>query len=91
MPISIPDMDVDAAYMPIRIYPAITPIFNGMYVRFRLILRITRTDFAFGEICGLFFVILFMDVHPARRTVFLEMTLAARSRFSLVSGHVVVR
>jgi hypothetical protein len=62
IPISNPDMDEEAAYIPIRIYPAITPIFNGVYVRFRLSLRITRTDFAYGEICGLFFVILFMDV-----------------------------
>jgi hypothetical protein len=62
MPISIPDMDEDAEYIPIRIYPAITPIFNGVYVRFRLSLRITRTDFAYGETCGLFFFILFMDV-----------------------------
>ena len=62
IPISKPDMDEDAAYIPIRIYPAITPIFNGVYVRFRLSLRISRTDFAYGEICGLFFFILFMDV-----------------------------
>jgi hypothetical protein len=62
IPISNPDMDEEAAYIPIRIYPAITPIFNGVYVRFRLSLRMTRTDFAYGEICGLFFFILFMDV-----------------------------
>jgi hypothetical protein len=68
IPIRIPDMDEDAEYMPIRIYPAITPIFNGVYVRFRLSLRITRTDFAYGETCGLFFFILFMDVTlPARQ------------------------
>jgi len=62
IPISNPDMDEEAAYIPIRIYPAITPIFNGVYVRFRLSLRITRTDFVYGEICGLFFFILFMDI-----------------------------
>jgi hypothetical protein len=62
IPISNPDIDEEAAYIPIRIYPAITPIFNGVYVRFRLSLRMTRTDFAYGEICGLFFFILFIDV-----------------------------
>ena len=59
----MPNMDVEADSIPKRIYPTIAPIFNGVYVRLRFNLRITRKDFVSGEICGLFFLIRIMVVH----------------------------
>jgi|APFre7841882654_1041346.scaffolds.fasta_scaffold00165_1 hypothetical protein len=62
-PTRMPNMDVDADNIPNIIYPTIAPIFIGIYVRFRLSLRITRNDFVSAEIGGLFFLIRIMTIH----------------------------
>ena len=61
-PTRMPNMDVDADSIPKRMYPAIAPIFNGVYVWLRFNLRIMRKDFVSGDICGLFFLIRIMSV-----------------------------
>ena len=62
-PTRMPNMDVDADNIPKRMYPAMTPIFNGVQVRLRFNLRIQRKDFVSGDISGLFFLIRSMGVH----------------------------
>jgi hypothetical protein len=60
----MPNKDEDVDSIPKRMYPTIAPIFNGVYVRFKLNLRIVRTDFVSGDICGLFCLIRIMNILP---------------------------
>lgn len=62
-PTKMPNNDEDVDNIPKRMYPTIAPIFNGVYVRLRLNLRIVRKDFVSGDICGLFCLIRIMNVH----------------------------